>query len=335
MNKAFKFALSLLVGLVVFLIVMAKVGVDNIGKAFTLFFNIQGLIIILLSILMGFFSVLRWKFVLKQQGDNFSLRQLSPLWLIGFCMTYLTPFAVVGGEIFRIYFTRKKFPELSAKKAISSVFTDKLLDITMFFFFLVIGLVIFAFYGPLPTSFLGMSIFFIVFCLILLLSVFYIKSWKKESAIEWLMNIIGMRKRFMNSKNGELVLEAEKETIKFFRSKHVFYGFFLSFLRALSMVLRTVVLIFFLTGNFEILKGLAVFSFTNLASLAPLPATLGALELGQGFSFGVLGFSFAKGTVFGMVLRGANLMLCLFGAIYMIKYGVEIFKEKIFKFFER
>ncbi len=336
MNKFFKFLLSLLIGLVVFLIVIQRVGLHNMRQAIFLLFNVQGLAIVTVNLLFLAVSILRWQLILKYQGERFSFKSLTPLWMIGFSLSYLTPFTAFGGEIFRIYFTRKKFPQLSSKKAISSVAIDKLLDGTVFFSFLFVGLAFFISYGTLPSTLMILSLVVFSSFFLFILGFFYFKNWKKESVLESLMNTFGLKK-LIKRKDGEMVLEAEKEVFQFFSLKHkqFWYVLCLSVLKYSLQVVKASILIFFLVGTFDIIKAFASYSFVNVAALTPLPASLGTLELSQGFSFQVLGFGFAKGTVFGMIWRGADLIFCFFGILFLIKYSFSILKEKMFGFFEK
>jgi len=336
MNKVIKFALSLLIGLVIFLIVMLKVGLENIVQAFLLFFNVEGLTIVAITALFVLVGISRWKFILKWHGNDFSFKELTPLWLIGFSMSFLTPFSVFGGEVFRIYFTKKKFAKISIERAISSVCIDKLLDSLVFFFVLVAGLFTFLYFGHMPKSAAFLSFLLLPLVFLLLLLFFFIKKWRKQSLVEWAVKHLRFNK-FLNGKGEEVMKKAEKEIFKFFsfKNKKFFIGLLLSFLRYGVLLFRTLVLIAFLTGSFGFFKALASYAFTNLAGLMPLPAVLGALEVGQGFVFKVFGFGFDKGTVFSMIWRGADLLLCLFGVVFMIKHTVWIAQEKLFKIFER
>lgn len=339
MEKFIKFLLFLAVGLTVFFLVMQQAGSENINQAFMLFFSVNGLLILLLTSLFIFLGIVKWKSILKSLGHKFKLRQLSPLWLLGFAISYVTPFSLFGGEIFRMYFTKKRFPELKWEKPMASVAIDKLLDATVFFLFLIAGLISFTFFGQLNSLWTIIGIVIMAAALFSLLAIFYIKRYKKESALEWLINIVGLKKtRFINGKqNREAIFLAEKEVFDFFDVKKIQFwkAAGITFLRYIIHFMRGLVLVFFIVGNIGFLKSLAVYSFASLSSLTPMPATLGALEIGQGIVFRVLGFGFGTGTVFSMVWRGADLMVCLVGAIFLIIYTVKLAEEKVLRFFEK
>jgi len=337
MEKFIKFLLFLAVGLAVFFLVMQKVGSENINQAFTLFFSVNGLVILFLTFLFAFLGIVKWQLILKFFGHKFSLKQLSPLWLLGFAISYVTPFSLFGGEVFRIYFTKKKFPELKWEKPMASVAVDRLLDATVFFLFLIAGLISFTFFGELSSLWTIVGIAITASALFGLLGLFYFKRYKKESALEWLIKKVGLKKtKLINGKeNREAIFLAEKEVFDFFdvKKKQFWQALGITFLRYTINFTRGVVLIIFIVGNIGFLKSLAVYGFAGLSTLTPMPATLGALEVGQGLIFRILGFSFGNGTVFSMVWRGADLMVCLVGVIFLVIYTVKLAEERVLKFF--
>ena len=331
MGKFIKFGLSLFIGLTVFFIVLFKIGASNATQALGLFFSLQGIVMLLITALLIWLSTIKWKLVLKYQGEKFSTKELTPFILIGLAMSYLTPFAVFGGEIFRVYFFKKKYPNLSAQLAMASVATDRILEATAFFAFLILGLLVFWLFGPIFTSALGLvALAFAGFFLALLL-IFYLSNWRKKSALGWLMKKFALKKYLLGDKNGEMALETEQEVFRFFslNNKVFWQGLTLAFLEYFGFFVRAVVLVFFITGSLEIVKGLAVYGFTNLASLTPLPAALGALELSQGFAFSVLGFGFNKGAVFSMVWRATDLAFCFLGLFFFVKHSAKAAQDKL------
>ncbi|MDP2951010.1 MAG: lysylphosphatidylglycerol synthase transmembrane domain-containing protein [bacterium] len=335
MGKFIKFGLSLFIGLTVFFIVLLKIGVSNATQALGLFFSLQGLSMLAITALLIWLSTVKWKLVLKYQGEKFSTKELTPFILIGLAMSYLTPFAIFGGEIFRVYFFKKKYPNLKAEKAMASVATDRILEVTAFFTFLIFGLLVFGLFGPVFASPLGVfALIFAGFFLSLLL-IFYLSNWRKKSALEWLIKTFGLKKYLLGDRNGEMALETEQEVFRFFslRNKVFWQGLGLAFLEYFGFFVRAVILVFFITGSFEVVKSLAVYSFANLASLTPLPATLGALELSQGFAFSVLGFGFNKGAVFSMVWRATDLFFCFIGLFFFAKHSAKAAQDKLLNVF--
>lgn len=332
MNKGLKLLAALVIGLSLFGVIMKVVGWSSIQDALVLFLSFKGLIIIGLSFLGVLVSVFKWRFILKTITDKLEFRHLGELWLAGFTLTYLlTPTAVLGGESLRIYFTKKIY-DLDWKKSTASVIIERIFDWTLFLFFTIIGILIFLFY----THFFSKKMIFfavlIVGSLFSLLLLFYLKTLKKESTLEWFLKIFGIKKeKFESFLNSKIIFETEKELINFLSlKKKIFWkGFGLTFLKYSLSFLRVALLIFFLGGGKNIIQSLAVYGVTNLALLFPVPATLGSLEATGILSFGILGLGVASGTTFAMVLRGADLVLSLLGAIFLIKFGLKLAGAKI------
>lgn len=336
MKKLLQFLLFLAIGLAVFFVVMAEVGFEPIEQALLLFFNLEGLAVILLTFLAFLPEVARWRLVLKTQGQDIPAKGLFKLWLIGFSMSYLTPFAMFGGEVFRIYFLKKRFPAVPWEASMSSEACGKILEATVFFLFLIAGIVAFLFYGKLPATVTYIGVFLIAAALFGLLFLFYFKRWKKESAFEWVLNFFCLKKeRITNGESGKAIFEAEKEVFRFFslKNKALWQALCLTFLWAFLRFARIFFLLFVLAGNTGLLKTLAVFGFVNLAAITPLPANLGALELGVGLAFQVLGFGFSQGAVFSIIWRAADLVWCLAGVFLLVVFSAKVAEQKLLKFF--
>jgi len=331
--------ISLFVGVVIFLILLEVIGRENVLKAVSLLFSLQGLVLVFITVLAALVNIFKWRFVLKSQGNEFSFQDVAGVWMVGFALTYLTPIAVVGGEAARIFIMRKKFPSLPLSRNIASVGIDKVLDVTIFLLFLLAGLWAFSFYGWFPDSFVAIAAGVLTLALLSGVFFFYIKSVRNESILNLFFKSLGIkREKIERNGNGKLLFEVEKEVFWFFSPDKRFFwqGLFLSFLRYFLLFLRAALLVFFLTREIAFLKSLAVFGFVELASLLPLPATLGGLEALEAVAFGIMALGVDNSLVFSLVLRAADLFMSLIGCLFLIKYGVgavqakigELFKEK-------
>ena len=336
MKKIVKFLIALSVGLFLFWLVVGRAGWGRLSEAFILFLSFKGALIILLTLIIAVISILRWKLILHSQGIDLRAKDLGKLWTVGFAMSYLTPVALFGGEAFRIYLTKKKF-NLSWEKSAASVVIDKILDGTLFLMFLIAGILAFLFYGYFPSKMMAWLVGLIILGLVGLLLLFYFKALNKESFLEWLLKFLKIKKeKIKNTPNGKIIFETEKEVIRFFSPKRKAFwkGLGLSFLRYFLLFLRAGILIFFLKEGIEVSKVLAIYGFSNLALLFPLPAGLGSLEAASAFSFGALGLGWSLGTIFGMVWRGADLILCLIGIFFLVKFGADLAEVKILEFID-
>ncbi|TFB08156.1 flippase-like domain-containing protein [Candidatus Atribacteria bacterium MT.SAG.1] len=337
MKNLFKLLAASSIGLLIFLFVMRIVGWSKINEAIVLFSGFRGLIIVLLTFFIATVSCLNWKLILRSQGFNVSIKELIKLWLAGFSISYLTPFAFLGGEVLQIYFLNKKF-NISWEKSTASVLIRKILSATFFLLFLVTGVLSFYFYGYFPSGTIIWLVFLVIGGLLGSLLFFYFKILNKESILRFLLKFIGVKKeKIENHKNGKLIFDVEKEIIKFFSLKNKIFwkSFMLSFLRYSLLFFRTGLIIFFLGESIQALKVLSIYGFTNFALIFPFPAGIGSLEASSAFTFNALGMGAGNGTIYAMTLRVADLFLCLLGVVISIKLGLNLAEKKLLNFVNR
>ncbi len=326
MKKVLFFLVTSIIGIIVFGLVIDIIGWGNVAQSFSLFREWGGIAILAVTVLSVVVSILRWKFILKVQGYNVSKYKLADVWLLSFAVTYLTPITILGGEGLRAYALKKKFP-IPWGKNIASIIIDRFLDISMFFLFFIGGIFSFLILVGLPPENVGLIFAVIIVILGIMLGIFYFKSFRKESILKWFLKPFGIRK----GKNGRVFFDTEKEVFRFFEpnKRFMWQGLLLTFLRYFLILTRCWLIIFFLRGGISILIPSAAFSFVSLASLFPLPAALGSLEASQAFAFGFLGLGANMGIAFSLILRGAELLVCLVGIIFLIKLGIKSMETKI------
>jgi len=338
MRKVFLFLVSLIIGLAVFGLATSKVGFNDIAEAFSSF-SLRGLAVILsLTGLIALAGTWRLKFILKTQGHDLSFLKLIEVWLTGFAISYLTPIAIFGGEVFMIYSLRRFFP-LSWEKSSASVFIHRVLDATVFFPLLVLGVFIFSILaGSLPATKIMIVGGVVAGILIFLLAVFYMKCFKKESTLEWFLKLFGMsRKKLAEREGGRLILGAEKEIVGFFdfRKKEMWQGLGISLVKYFLIVVRCWLLIYFFQGGLNISNALSAYGFFNLATLVPVPAMLGSLEVAEGLVFSGLGLGANIGLAFSFVLRAMDILLCLLGLILLVKFGMRLIKMRVIEIIDK
>jgi len=337
MRKFLKFLASLFIGIFIFWLVMKMVGWGKIGEALVLFSGFEGLIIILLTFTTAIIGVLQWKLILQSQGSNIPTKELGKLWLVGFTMSYLTPCTLLGGEALQVYLLKKRF-NLNWEKSAASVIIDRILSGTFFLMFLIAGILAFCFYGHFPSDIMLWFIILVTGGLFGLLLFFYFKALNKKSILKWFLKFIGINKeKIKNHKNGKIIFDTEKEIIKFFnlKRKDFWKALGLSYLRYFLLFFRTALLIFFVKEGIGISKALAIYGFVNGSLLFPIPAAFGSLEAVSAFGFSSFGLGEASGATFAMVFRSADLVVCLFGLLFLIKHGAEIAEMKILGFFDK
>jgi len=338
MRKVFFFLISLTIGIIVFGIATSKVGFEEIAEAFSLF-SWQGLLVILaFTFFIALTDVWKLKFILKTQGYKLSYLKVAEIWLPGFAVSYLTPFALWGGEFIMIYALKKKF-DVAWEKGGAAVFIFRVIDATIFFPFLISGVLIFSILtGYLPFGKVLIAGGIITAIFVVLLISFYIKSFRGESILQELLKIFGKdRRRIEKTKGGKMFFDGEKEVIKFFGpwKKGMWLAIGNSLIKYFLILIRAWLLIFFFQGGLNILKAFAAYGFYNLSCLIPIPAQLGALEISEGMVFQGFGLGAGVGIAFALVLRAMDSLECLMGIIVMIKIGFELIKRRIFEIIDK
>jgi uncharacterized protein (TIRG00374 family) len=327
-KKLFLFLFSLIVGFVIFWMVTEKIGWEKIVKPLSLIKPWQALIIFILAISNHLFNSFRWKFILKSLGYNLPLLRLAKILLSGFVITYLTPSALFGGEIFISYALTKSF-KIPWQKSLASIIILRVLNVSTLFLFFVFGLFVVFILAIIPPKDILSLLIATIFGLAGILAVFYYRSFKKKSlllkALQKLEKIIPL--------NHQNVLLVEKEVFNFFsrENKKMWQGILVTILNLLFDILRFWFIIFFLKkGLVNLLFIFPIFAFVNLAYLLPIPTALGSLEALQAISFEALTLGADIGTAFSLILRGADLSLVLIGLIFLFLFWLRF--QNLFNF---
>jgi len=329
MRKILKIFIPLFIGIVIFFVVIKKFQAKGINEAITLFFSFKGFLLFLLTLITCLISALKLRLIFRSKNLPISLKESAKIWLVGFGGSYFTPVAFLGGEPFQMHLIKKKF-NTSWEKSIASVLIDKILDGTLFFAFMIAGVVAFSFYGHFPSKLLFSFSIFIISLVSGLLLIFYFLALHRASFLGWFLKFFGLRKKLIeNSENGELILNTEQEVINFFSPKRKAFweGLGLSYLRYFLLFFRTAILIFFLGEATGFFKSLAVYGFYNLSLTFPLPAALGSLEAFSTFIFSSLHFSGVNGISYALSLRGVDIIFALIGILILVSFYFKAFFE--------
>jgi len=169
--------------------------------------------------------------------------------------------------------------------------------------------IFFLFYASHPSYRAGIFIFLIVFLVIGAISLFYFKSYRRESIIHFFLKKFNIK----NTNGADTAMEVEKEIFQYFHpnKKLIWKGLGLSVLVEIVLWTRTYFLILFLGKSVSILLTVSVVAFSSLAIIAPIPAALGSHDAVQSFIFTALGLGAGTGAAFVMVIRGAELIMSL------------------------
>lgn len=328
MKRLFLFLASLLAGVFLFIWTLNFVGWQEIREAFRVFVSWNGVAVLILTFFITAIGVWRWQEVLGGLNVRISLKDLFGSYLAGYSIMFFAPIAIWGGEVLRGYYLKeKKF--IAWEKGMASVIIDRILEWTINLIVIILGVSLFL--SKIYTFPKKIEIIFGAVFLLFLFSIvyFYIKVFKKESFIKSIAEIFGVKK--VGEKN--VILAAEREIFIFFRIKNklMWKALGISFLRAAAMWIRVWLVIFFLGKSVSGLSALSVLGFNYLAVMIPIPAALGSHEAIQTFVFGAFNFGLPAATAFAIIIRSAETIISLAGAIILFKLGTEIMKKMFFR----
>jgi len=324
MKKLLLFSVSLLIGAGLFFWVIKFVGWQAIKNAFLVFTGWQGLVIFFLTFLIALTVIWKWKEILKGEGVHIPFFDLFRFYLAGSSLTYFFPMIFWGGETFRAYLLKKK-DSVSWSKGMASVVIDRIFGWTTNLVVVFLGLIFFLLTIGLPPKKLAI-IFGGTFLFWLLgISFFYFKVFKKESLVKSFLNL------FHYKSLDREPLGVEKEIFNFFKLKKAPFwkGFSLAFVEEAINFLRIWFLISFLGKNLSFLPVLSIIGFSYLATIIPIPASLGVHDVIQAFAFNALKLGANFGTAFALIIRGAEIIVALIGVGILFRLGVKLFEANL------
>ncbi len=282
-----------------------------------------------ISLLIG---TLRWKEVLKAFGSSFSLKELFPARIASFGIVYLIPIGVFWADILRAKAIGvKKKADFSINFA--SVLVDRIFNMIINLVLVSVGFLLF--FRMAGTLWLELryvyltSLFF--FSLVLFFIIFFILSPEFSEKI-------GFLDFFFNSFSHKksLVRKTKKEIISFFKtlkpSAH-FKILLFSVLHGASLVFLSFLIISFLGYKISFVSTWALFGPTYASLETPVSADLGSHDLVSAFVCEALGMRRSTGVVYAFLFRGANLVLTAVGLLFLLKIGVDAFKDHLLKRF--
>jgi hypothetical protein len=130
-----------LIGILLFIVILTRIDLSSLFKIFlsiNLFFLCCALIVNGIAIVMKSF---KWKLIVSTLKKEISLSLSIRAFLIGFSFSVLTPAKL--GDFVRAFYIRDE--QCTLGKALSSVVTDRLIDIVTLFSFAFIGILIYSF----------------------------------------------------------------------------------------------------------------------------------------------------------------------------------------------
>jgi uncharacterized protein (TIRG00374 family) len=130
------------IGIILFIIILSRVDIPSLIEVFASI----NLLLLLLALAVNGIAVLmksyKWKIIVNTVNDRFSLPDAIQAFLIGFSFSVLTPAKI--GDFIRAYYVKND--TCSTGRALSTVVTDRLIDIVMLVLIAATGISLFSFF---------------------------------------------------------------------------------------------------------------------------------------------------------------------------------------------
>lgn len=270
----------------------------------------------------------RWGKILHAgRAKVVSLFQLNMYRFVGYTVSYLTPFAQLGGEPLRIYFLEKH--GITRKEAISSVFIDKLFEGGVQLIFAIIAIIIVLTSGAdLPSE----TLTIVMLSLLLILVVVYL--WMTIFGKGFFTQLFRWLQfhRFARIAHWEEKIMRTEEIIRNFFRGHtkdlmwvcilslVTYGLFLS---EYLIMLQSL-------GVYPTFRQLLVVSvLPMMAYLTPIPGAVGAFEVLSIASMELVGIDGSLALPMIVMIRLRDIVFLLIGFIYASTHGVSLVRKNV------
>lgn len=315
MNKLTKrilLGISLTLGLVLFGLVIAKTQ----GMA-ELFQNINYLYLVPFAVFS--FSIYlvhcwRWKVIVDAHDLKFGYWKLVLFNLAGYAVSYVTPSASIGGEPVRAWLMQNRKTKFST--ALSSVILDSYAKLTILILMGIIGFILLLLNVTLTENTFLVTLMTLIFSG-LAVYYFYKRIANGKPALSLLFEPLKY-KRLRKFK--ENLAHSEKTMTRFFKHKTraLLSAFSLSFLSYFMMFFEYFFLLKMLGYTATFMQIFMICAVIGIAYVMPVPAALGALELGQTSLFVFMAVNPAIGLGMSLIIRIRDCILSGTGFLYLL-----------------
>jgi len=248
-----------IIGFLILVYIFFKIDISSVVKILAgarIGYIIAAVFLVLPTILIKSW---RWKYLLKMQGVNYSLKNAFSSYLLSSCLGALTPGRV--GEFSKAFFLRGD-EGVNIGKAFSSVLTDRFLDLIVLIIFSFVGV----FYFSLALDkIVFASLFFILFILAMLV-VFINKPLRNK--LFHLINAWLPFKKYV--KQPEIHFNNFFEELNAFKSRRILIPIIASFIASLVFYCSIYLIALSLRIQISYFSIMLCISIVNIVSLIPV-----------------------------------------------------------------
>ncbi|MBC7365121.1 MAG: flippase-like domain-containing protein, partial [Candidatus Aminicenantes bacterium] len=269
---------SLLVGLLLFILVIYKTGLRQIISDFRAINLLNFLILLALRLAYWVSRTFNWKSIIDKQDKKYPLPALLSARLADHAISYLTPSNLFGGEPVRAMMT----PGANRRRALATIIVDKTIELVSIMSFTIIGVIVAISRLKMPGR---MKIVFLVFSFGAALFLFLLILKQKKGFFTWIVNILARIKikPKIIQRSQEKIAELDHHISNYYRH-HPGLFFKIYAFYALTFLIWTceihLTLVYMDTPNVTLVKSFLIITLTTIAAVIPaIPGALGINEL--------------------------------------------------------
>ena len=313
------------IGIVLIYFVYRQFPLNTVLETFTNANYMAITVFIVVSIIIMALHAWRWDVILRTDNHKIPFYKLFLYKTVGFGISFITPFAKVGGEPLRAMLLGKH--KVSFDKAMSSVVIDKIIDLATTGFMFALGVFVAISATVLPSSIKTVLIIISIVFLIIIANVYYQLLSNKKM-------IVRMFKFFRLHKVKKLqhlektLIDFDNRIIHFHKKKtKAFYKTVaISTLAWLLMFVEYKSVLWMFGYDLGLVQLFTIITIMGAAYVFPIPLALGVFEFGQAQTFSMLGLKAAAGIGLSIIIRARDLLWTLI-AVLILLYHAKSFKK--------
>jgi len=319
--------ISLLIGLLLFILVIYKTGLRQIINDFRAISLVNFLILMALRLIYWISRTINWKLIIDDQDKKYPFSALLSARLADHAISYLTPSNLFGGEPVRAMMT----PGTNRRRALATVIVDKTIELVSILSFTIIGVIVAISRIKMPGK---MKVVFLTFSFGAAIFLFFLVIKQKKGFFTWLVKLLAkikIKPRIIQ-RSQEKIVELDHHISNYYRhhpklflKAYVFYA--LTFFIWTYEIYLT--LAYMDTPGVTPLKSYLIITLTTIAAVIPaIPGALGINELTNVAVFVLLGLSPEKGVSLSLVRRVIALIYAGIGLLCLSYFQLKERKKK-------
>lgn len=327
MNKKLIFSGFLILGLGLFIYFLSKLGKSAV-ELITQNFNFYYLsIFIVLTLLATFPLVWRWQVILRGYGIKIPFITLLRQSLVGYSISYSTPFMRVGGEPLRAIMLKKECG-VDYKTGSSSLVIDRFIEFCGTILFGVVVLILLLFF-PI-NLYLKLVLGVLVFFSSSLLFYFYYRTIKRKGSFSSLFVLLRLNKVRNWGSFVKILKDVEKKVGDFFTNhkKEFLLSFLFYLMSGTFFIFEFKYALLSFGVDASIIEIILAVTILGIANLTPVPGGLGVLEGLQSGLFNLMKGEGSIGLALVLLLRVRALLVVVLGYLLALHFGgIQFFKN--------